>query len=176
MTLYQNNTGGYMSLEQIKDRPLQVAVLTVSDTRTLETDKGGNKVVEFLSDAHHVIADRKIVKDDFEEIQTAVKMWADLPNIDVIITTGGTGIAMRDVTIEAVSPLFDKEINGFGEIFRYLSYTKDIGTKALASRAVAGVSNETLIFSVPGSVGAVTLAMKELIIPEFTHLVYEIKK
>ena len=143
-----------MSYEVVA-RPLRVAVLTVSDTRTLETDKGGNKVQEFLEAANHIVADRKIVIDDCEAI---------------------INIAMRDVTIEAVNSLYEKHIPGFGEIFRYLSYTEDIGTKAMASRAEAGVKNNTLMFSIPGSVGAVTLAMSKLIIPEMGHLVREITK
>ena len=102
--------------------------------------------------------------------------WCNDTSIDVIISTGGTGIAKRDVTIEAANSLYEKHIPGFGEIFRYLSYAEDIGTKAMASRAEAGVNNNTLIFSVPGSVGAVTLAMSKLIIPEMAHLVREITK
>ena len=134
-----------MSYEVVA-RPLRVAVLTVSDTRTLETDKGGNKVQEFLEAANHIVADRKIVIDDCESIINAMTPWCNDESIDVIISTGGTGIAMRDVT------------------------------KAMASRAEAGVNNNTLMFSVPGSVGAVTLAMSKLIIPEMGHLVREITK
>ena len=146
-----------MSYEVVA-RPLRVAVLTVSDTRTLETDKGGNKVQEFLEQANHIVAERKIVIDDYDSIRNAMIPWCNDESIDVIISTGGTGIP------------------GFGEIFRYLSYTEDIGTKAMASRAEAGVNNNTLMFSVPGSVGAVTLAMSKLIIPEMAHLVREITK
>ena len=137
--------------QEVLHRPLNVAVLTVSDTRTMETDKGGNKVQELLEAANHNV-------------------------VDVVISTGGTGIAMRDVTIEAVDSIIEKAIPGFGEIFRYLSFTEDIGTKAIASRAEAGVNSNTLIFSIPGSVGAVTLGMSKLIIPEMPHLVREINK
>ena len=158
---------------EVVSRPLRVAVLTVSDTRTLETDKGGNKVQEFLEAANHIVADRKIVIDDCDAIINAMTPWCNDESIDVIISTGGTGIAMRDVTIEAVNSLYEKHIPGFGEIFRYLSYTEDIGTKAMAE---AGVNNNTLMFSIPGSVGAVTLAMSKLIIPEMGHLVREITK
>ncbi|MDU1397664.1 MAG: MogA/MoaB family molybdenum cofactor biosynthesis protein [Veillonella parvula] len=110
------------------------------------------------------------------QLRNAMIPWCNDKAVDVIISTGGTGIAMRDVTIEAVNSLYEKHIPGFGEIFRYLSYTEDIGTKAMASRAEAGVNNNTLMFSVPGSVGAVTLAMSKLIIPEMGHLVREITK
>ena len=142
---------------EVLARPLRVAILTVSDTRTFETDKGGNKVQEFLEQADHIVADRKIVIDDYNEIRNAMIPWCNDESIDVIISTGGTGIAKRDVTIEAANSLYEKHIPGFGEIFRYLS-------------------NNTLMFSVPGSVGAVTLAMGKLIIPEMAHLVREITK
>ena len=164
-----------MSHETVQ-RPLGVAILTVSDTRTIETDKGGNTVEHFVLAANHSVKDRAIVIDDYNSIRNTLIPWCNDESIDVIITTGGTGIAARDVTIEAVKPLFEKQIPGFGEIFRYLSYTEDIGTKAIASRAEAGVNTNTLIFSIPGSVGAVTLAMSQLIIPEMPHLVREITK
>lgn len=164
-----------MSHETVQ-RPLGIAILTVSDTRTIETDKGGNTVEHFVLAANYSIKDRAIVIDDYNSIRNTLIPWCNDESIDVIITTGGTGIAARDVTIEAVKSLFEKQIPGFGEIFRYLSYTEDIGTKAIASRAEAGVNTNTLIFSIPGSVGAVTLAMSQLIIPEMPHLVREITK
>ena len=129
-----------------------------------------------MEEANHNVVARKIVIDDYDEIRNAMIPWCNDTSIDVIISTGGTGIAKRDVTIEAANSLYEKHIPGFGEIFRYLSYAEDIGTKAMASRAEAGVNNNTLIFSVPGSVGAVTLAMSKLIIPEMAHLVREITK
>lgn len=164
-----------MSHETVQ-RPLGIAILTVSDTRTIETDKGGNTVEHFVLAANHSVKDRAIVIDDYNSIRNTLIPWCNDESIDVIITTGGTGIAARDVTIEAVKSLFEKQIPGFGEIFRYLSYTEDIGTKAIASRAEAGVNTNTLVFSIPGSVGAVTLAMSQLIIPEMPHLVREITK
>lgn len=164
-----------MSHETVQ-RPLGIAILTVSDTRTIETDKGGNTVEHFVLAANHSVKDRAIVIDDYNSIHNTLIPWCNDESIDVIITTGGTGIAARDVTIEVVRSLFEKQIPGFGEIFRYLSYTEDIGTKAIASRAEAGVNTNTLIFSIPGSVGAVTLAMSQLIIPEMPHLVREITK
>ena len=164
-----------MSHETVQ-RPLGIAILTVSYTRTIETDKGGNTVEHFVLAANHSVKDRAIVIDDYNSIRNTLIPWCNDESIDVIITTGGTGIAARDVTIEAVKSLFEKQIPGFGEIFRYLSYTEDIGTKAIASRAEAGVNTNTLIFSIPGSVGAVTLAMSQLIIPEMPHLVREITK
>lgn len=159
------------------DRTINCAVLTVSDTRTEETDKGGKLAKELLSEINVEITPEHyaIVKDDKEAITEQLQQWlAD--DVDVIVTTGGTGIAQRDVTIEAVTPLLTKEIEGFGELFRYLSYAEDVGTRALLSRAVAGTVGEQLIFSVPGSTGAVKLALEKLIKPELNHLIHELTK
>ncbi|PWZ98204.1 molybdenum cofactor biosynthesis protein, partial [Staphylococcus pseudintermedius] len=119
------------------ERPIRCAVLTVSDTRTTETDKGGQSVQTLLqtADFEVEIQHYMIVKDELTAIQSTVQQWLK-GDVDVIVTTGGTGIAPRDVTIEAVTPLLDKEIEGFGELFRYLSFTEDVGTRALLSRAV----------------------------------------
>ncbi|BCU52975.1 molybdopterin adenylyltransferase [Staphylococcus auricularis] len=159
------------------DRDIKCAVLTVSDTRNYDTDKGGQLVQSLLSDLNVSIdsSHYRIVKDDKAAITTQLKAWLDT-DIDVIITTGGTGIAARDVTIEAVQPLLTKEIEGFGELFRYLSYTEDVGTRALLSRAVGGTVHDKLIFSLPGSTGAVKLALEKLIKPELNHLVLEVTK
>ncbi|ADV06463.1 molybdenum cofactor biosynthesis protein B [Staphylococcus pseudintermedius] len=159
------------------ERPIRCAVLTVSDTRTTETDKGGQSVQTLLqtADFEVEIQHYMIVKDELTAIQSTVQQWLT-GDVDVIVTTGGTGIAPRDVTIEAVTPLLDKEIEGFGELFRYLSFTEDVGTRALLSRAVAGTAKRTLIFCLPGSTGAVKLALNRLILPELTHLVYEMNK
>ncbi|EGQ2793234.1 TPA: molybdenum cofactor biosynthesis protein B [Staphylococcus pseudintermedius] len=159
------------------ERPIRCAVLTVSDTRMTETDKGGQSVQTLLqtADFEVEIQHYMIVKDELTAIQSTVQQWLT-GDVDVIVTTGGTGIAPRDVTIEAVTPLLDKEIEGFGELFRYLSFTEDVGTRALLSRAVAGTAKRTLIFCLPGSTGAVKLALNRLILPELTHLVYEMNK
>src|SRR5699024_1710223 len=159
------------------DRNIRCAVLTVSATREYETAKGGKLVKELLSTLNVTITEShyKIVKDEQTVITEKLKHWL-AEDIDVIITTGGTGIAQRDVTIEAVSSLITKEIEGFGELFRYLSYTEDVGTRALLSRAIDGTVNNKLIFSIPGSTGAVKLALNKLIKPELNHLVQEITK
>lgn len=159
------------------NRQVKAAVLTVSDTRDVDTDKGGQLVKRLLQEDQVLIDEQhyRIVKDDKALITQQITTWlAD--DVDVIITTGGTGIAQRDVTIEAVRPLLTKEIEGFGELFRYLSYTEDVGTRALLSRAVAGTVNNKLIFSLPGSTGAVKLAIEKLIKPELNHLVHELTK
>ncbi|AVP36475.1 MogA/MoaB family molybdenum cofactor biosynthesis protein [Staphylococcus felis] len=159
------------------NRAIRCAVLTVSDTRTKETDKGGQLVQQLLGTINTTIepSHYRIVKDDQVEIQTVLEEWL-AENIDVVITTGGTGIAPRDVTIEVVKPLLTKEIEGFGELFRYLSYVEDVGTRALLSRAVGGTIDRKLIFCLPGSTGAVKLGLNKLILPELNHLVYEMNK
>ncbi|TFU85508.1 molybdenum cofactor biosynthesis protein MoaB [Mammaliicoccus sciuri] len=166
-----------MSIVNRIDRLINVAVLTVSDTRTKETDKGGQLVQQYLKDLNVEIREGhyQIVKDDVTEIQTQVNEWLN-NDVDAIITTGGTGISQRDVTIEAIKPLLDKEIEGFGEIFRYLSYTEDVGTRAILSRAIAGTVGHQVIISIPGSTGAVKLAMEKLITKELNHLVHELNK
>ncbi|ASE33439.1 molybdenum cofactor biosynthesis protein MoaB [Mammaliicoccus sciuri] len=166
-----------MSVVNRINRLINVAVLTVSDTRTKETDKGGQLVQQYLKDLNVEIKEGhyQIVKDDVTEIQTQVNEWLN-NDVDAIITTGGTGISQRDVTIEAIKPLLDKEIEGFGEIFRYLSYTEDVGTRAILSRAIAGTVGHQVIISIPGSTGAVKLAMEKLITKELNHLVHELNK
>ncbi|MFY2152732.1 MogA/MoaB family molybdenum cofactor biosynthesis protein [Mammaliicoccus sciuri] len=166
-----------MSVVNRIDRLINVSVLTVSDTRTKETDKGGQLVQQYLNDLNVEIKEGhyQIVKDDVTEIQTQVNEWLN-KDVDVIITTGGTGISQRDVTIEAIKPLLDKETEGFGEIFRYLSYTEDVGTRAILSRAIAGTVGHQVIISIPGSTGAVKLAMEKLITKELNHLVHELNK
>ncbi len=150
-------------------------VITISDTRTELTDSSGKLMMDLLKEAGHEIIAYEIVKDEQGEIEQAIKQGCE-DNIDVILTNGGTGIAMRDVTIEVVQKLIDKEIVGFGELFRMLSYTEDIGSAAILSRAIAGVCGRKVIFSTPGSTKAVQLAMNKLIIPEITHIVSEIRK
>lgn len=151
-------------------------VLTVSDTRTAETDKSGNLMITMLGEAGHRVSERQIVRDEQEEIKAQVERGCGSSDTDVILINGGTGIASRDVTIETIEPLFQKEIPGFGELFRMLSYQEDIGSAAILSRAVAGIYNDTIIIATPGSSGAVKLAMERLILPELSHLVREVKK
>ena len=132
---------------------LKVAVLTVSDTRTQETDTSGAFLEEALRDAGHDIADRQIVIDDVYQLRAIVSQWIADPSVEVILTTGGTGFSGRDSTPEALAPLFDKVIDGFGEVFRALSLT-EIGSSTVQSRALAGLANGTVIFCMPGSTGA----------------------
>ena len=132
---------------------LKVAVLTVSDTRTQETDTSGAFLEGALREAGHEIADRQIVIDDVYQLRAIVSQWIADPEVEVILTTGGTGFSGRDSTPEALAPLFDKTIDGFGEVFRSLSHT-EIGSSTVQSRALAGLANDTVIFCMPGSTGA----------------------
>ena len=132
---------------------LKVAVLTVSDTRTQETDTSGAFLEGALREAGHEIADRQIVIDDVYQLRAIVSQWIADPEVEVILTTGGTGFSGRDSTPEALTPLFDKTIDGFGEVFRSLSHT-EIGSSTVQSRALAGLANGTVIFCMPGSTGA----------------------
>ena len=134
--------------------PVRIAILTVSDTRTLDTDTSGNILSGRAEGTGHIIADRSIVPDDADQIRQVVQSWIDDSSVDVVISTGGTGLTGRDVTPEAVTPLFDKVIEGFSVIFHQVSF-QSVGLSTLQSRAVAGVANGTFIFCLPGSNGAV---------------------
>jgi len=136
-------------------RPVRIAVLTVSDTRTLADDRSGARLVERLAAAGHVLAAREIVTDDVDVIVARLQGWIEDPQVEVVLTTGGTGVTGRDVTPEALARVQEKEIPGFGELFRWLSY-QSIGTSTIQSRATAGVARGTYIFALPGSTGAVT--------------------
>lgn len=146
-------------------RPLQLAILTISDTRTLENDTSGDTLVQRLTQAGHQLAERAILTDDIYRIRALISRWIAEPEVEVIITTGGTGLTGRDGTPEAVRPLLDKHIDGFGELFRMLSY-QEIGSSTMESRALAGVANGTIIFCVPGSTGACRTAWDRIIVEQ----------
>jgi molybdenum cofactor biosynthesis protein B len=151
-----------MTAEAREFKPLRVAVLTVSDTRTEATDKSGAVLVERLRSAGHVLANKAIVRDDIYAIRAIVSGWIADPQVEVVITTGGTGITGRDGTPEAIAVLLDKEITGFGELFRTISYD-EIGPSSLQSRCLAGVANATYIFCLPGSSNACATGWDKLI-------------
>jgi molybdenum cofactor biosynthesis protein B len=151
-------------------------IITVSDTRTPESDKSGMLMRELLEREGYVLSEYRIVKDDYEDIQGAVRYGIANESVEAILLNGGTGIAMRDTTYEAVRDMLDKEMHGFGELFRYLSYAEDIGTASILSRAVAGVCGGKAVFSMPGSSGAVRLAISRIIVPELRHVMREIYK
>ena len=152
-----------------------VAILTVSDTRTPETDTGGNVIVEHMLAAGHEVVRRGIVRDDAPRIAEVLEGLLAREGVDAVITTGGTGISARDTTYEVVSRIIDKRLDGFGEIFRMLSY-QEIGAAAMLSRAVAGAAGSKFIACLPGSTNAVRLAMEKLLVPEMPHVVFELRK
>lgn len=145
--------------------PLSVAVLTVSDTRTPETDKSGDAIAELVARAGHHVAARRIVPDDLMTLRQAFIDWIQDPGVDVIVSTGGTGVTGRDITPEALLPLVSKPIPGFGELFRQLSYA-EIGTSTIQSRAEAAICDGTIVFLLPGSTGACRLGVEEIILPQ----------
>jgi molybdenum cofactor biosynthesis protein B len=157
--------------------PSQVScyVLTVSDTRTAETDSSGRAIADLLAAAGHRVARRSIVKDEPAEVVRAVSQQLDAGDVQVIITTGGTGVTSRDSTFEAIDDLLEKRLDGFGELFRMLSY-HEIGPAAMMSRATAGLARGKIIVLLPGAEAAVRLAMSKLLLPELGHLVQQASK
>lgn len=151
------------------------AVITVSDTRSPETDRSGQLIKQLLTDAGHDIGAYTIVKDEPAQIQAQMELLGQHLDLDAVIFSGGTGIAPRDTTYDAIESLLEKTLPGFGELFRWLSY-QEIGSRAIASRAIAGVYQSKLVFSLPGSTNAVELAMRQLILPELAHLVSQLRK
>ena len=158
-----------------KEAPASVRcfVLTISDTRTAETDASGDAIAQALTSAGHDVVGRRIVRDDPATVREIVR--AESRNVPVIVTTGGTGLTARDSTYEAISTLLDKRLDGFGELFRMLSY-EQIGSAAMLSRACAGSIGTTAIFALPGSEQAVRLAMDKLVLPEIGHVVRELHR
>jgi len=154
---------------------VRCGVLTVSDTRTPQTDRGGNLLAELLTAGGHTVAARRLVPDDPQQIRPAVRQWVADPAIDAVLLTGGTGIAPRDQTYETVTGLLTRELPGYGELFRMLSY-EQVGPAAMLSRAVGGVCEGTIVLTMPGSTAAVQLAADRLIVPELAHLVHEVQK
>ncbi|MDW6003482.1 molybdenum cofactor biosynthesis protein B [Vibrio mangrovi] len=151
-----------MGHAQTEFRPAKIAVLTVSDTRTEENDTSGGYLAEQLQEAGHQLVDKQIVIDDRYKIRAIVSQWIADENVQVVLITGGTGFTSRDSTPEALMPLFDKQVEGFGELFRMVSYD-EIGTSTIQSRAVAGFANHTVIFAMPGSTGACKTAWTKII-------------
>ncbi|MBD1932865.1 molybdenum cofactor synthesis domain-containing protein [Funiculus sociatus] len=158
----------------IKGMTVTCAVITVSDTRSPETDTSGQLIKQLLQNAGHAIGEYALLKDEPTQIRALLATLGQRPDLDALIFNGGTGIAPRDTTYDALEKELSKTLPGFGELFRFLSY-QEIGSRAIASRAVAGVYQSKLVFSVPGSSNAVRLAIEKLILPELVHLVNQIK-
>jgi molybdenum cofactor biosynthesis protein B len=149
---------------------LRIAILTLSDTRTLETDESGRLLQDGFRAAGHDVVAHRVVRDDPGPVRAQIVAWTDGGEADVVVTTGGTGIAPRDQAVEAISGLLDKTLEGFGEIFRRLSFD-EIGAAAMLSRALAGTRGRAAIFALPGSAKAVRLALERILLPEIGHLV-----
>jgi molybdenum cofactor biosynthesis protein B len=154
---------------------VRVAVLTISDTRTSETDTGGDVVEETMRGAGHEVVAREIVRDEATSIRTTLVDLLARPEVDAVVTTGGTGISGRDTTYEVVERMVEKRLDGFGELFRMLSY-EEIGAAAILSRALAGAVGTKFVASLPGSRNAVRLGMEKLLVPEIAHIVFELRK
>ncbi|MDP6258468.1 MAG: molybdenum cofactor biosynthesis protein B [Rhodospirillales bacterium] len=148
--------------------PVNIAVLTVSDSRTLDDDKSGDTLVDRIEGAGHVVIDRDIVKDDVPTIVARLQAWIGKDDVDVVISTGGTGVTGRDVTPEAFQSVYEKDISGFGELFRMLSFDK-IGTSTIQSRATAGVAGGTYLFALPGSPGACKDAWDDILVHQLDY-------
>ncbi len=161
--------------EQSAPKSVRCAVVTISDTRTLETDSGGSAVIEWLERAGHVVAARTIIPDEPADTRKLVRWFADDPAIDAVLMTGGTGISSRDQTFETVRSLLTKELPGYGELFRMLSY-HEIGPAAILSRAIGGLVDRTVVLTMPGSPAAVQLAMEKIVIFQLNHLVREARR
>ena len=158
-----------MTLDQSREfLPVRIAVLTVSDTRAFANDTSGQTLVDRIASAGHLLADRKIIRDERSEIAAQLRIWCQDPEIDVVISTGGTGLTGRDVTVEAHRDVYEKEIHAFGTVFTMISYKK-IGTSAVQSRATGGVAMGTYLFALPGSPGACKDAWDEILQPQLDY-------
>lgn len=154
---------------------VRIAVLTISDTRTTENDTGGDVIVELMEAAGHEVVGRFIVRDEANQIRDRITTFLADSNVDAVITTGGTGISSRDTTYEVAERMIDKRLDGFGEIFRMLSY-EEVGAAAMLSRATAGAVGTKFLACLPGSKNAVRLAVEKLLVPELAHVVFELKR
>jgi molybdenum cofactor biosynthesis protein B len=163
---------GHLDHKENSPQWVTCAVLVISDSRTEKTDESGKLLLQKLADGGHSVASFTLLKNDAVAIRQKLDELLDRPEVQVVITSGGTGASHRDVTIETVSPLLEKKLDGFGELFRALSY-QDIGTSSILSRAMAGVARGKAIICLPGSLGATKLALDKIILPEIGHLVRE---
>ena len=165
----------HLAHRQAAPKIVHCYVLTISDTRTNDTDSGGRTFVDLLTDKGHDVVGKTIIPDDPERVREAVQAQLANDVVQAILTTGGTGISSRDQTYEAISGILEKRIDGFGELFRALSYA-EVGTAAMLTRALAGTACRKIIISIPGSENAVRLAMTKLVLPELGHLVREVSR
>lgn len=158
----------------LEEQPLRAAILTISNSRTFSNDTNGLAIQALLTNHGHQVVDYAIVKDDKEDIMKHVHEW--VCSVDVVITSGGTGLAKRDVTIETIQPMFDKEICGFDQLMRVLAYREECGVQSIAYRSCAGVVHQCLVFCLPGETSMIKCGMEKIIIPEINHLFSELMK
>ncbi len=161
-------------IREAGDPSARCAVITLSDTRTPETDSSGKRIRELLESSGHTIAAYRVIRDEMQDLQGLLEEFLGSQTVDVVLTNGGTGISRRDRTIEVVQQFLDQPLPGFGELFRMLSW-QEIGSGAMLSRAVGGITRGKLLFAMPGSTKAVELAMSKLILPELHHLLHQVK-
>jgi molybdenum cofactor biosynthesis protein B len=161
--------------KQLGPAMVRCFVLTISDTRTEATDTGGRAIADLLAAAGHTVAGRTIVKDEPAQVRGTLDTQLSSADVDAVITTGGTGITSRDTTYEVISGLLDKRLDGFGELFRMLSY-QQVGAAAMMSRAIAGLARRHIVIALPGSEAAVRLAMEKLVLPELGHMVQQARR
>jgi molybdenum cofactor biosynthesis protein B len=162
----------HLEHKELSPKTVTCAVLIISDSRTEKTDESGKYLLEKLKSSGHTVIDYALLKNDSEAIKKKLHEYLEQQELQVIITSGGTGVSMRDVTVETVTPMLDKMLDGFGELFRTLSYM-EIGTASIMSRAIAGVTGGKIIISIPGSLAAVKLAVEKIILSEIGHMVRE---
>jgi molybdopterin adenylyltransferase len=165
--------GASEHMEKAGDDPVTVAIVTVSDTRTPETDKNKHYIEAVMQERGHHVAAYRLIKDEPDQVAAALDSLCALPDIQIVLFNGGTGIAPRDTSYDVISRYLEKTLPGFGELFRMFSYD-EVGAAAMLSRAVAGVYKQTLVFSMPGSTNAVKTAMEKLIMPQLNHLAWEV--
>jgi len=164
---------GYQEHKKESPQNAAFAVLVVSDSRTMETDKSGKLIIEYLKSNGHCVFSYQIIKNDTAMLKVEFEKLVKSEGLDAIITSGGTGISSRDITTDTIAPLLQGKLDGFGELFRSLTY-QEIGTPSIMSRALGGVANGKIIFCLPGSLGAARLAMEKIILPEIGHLMWEV--
>ena len=169
------STPSHQAHRQQASKSIACAVITVSDTRTEDTDKSGQTIKELLGQAGHITQAYHIIKDEPSQIRPLLAALLAREDVDAVIVNGGTGVSRRDVTFDVVSAMVEKPLPGFGELFRALSFA-EIGSAAMLSRAMAGAIGTKVVFSMPGSSGAVRLAMERLVLPEMPHIVFELRK
>ena len=162
----------HLEHKELSPKAITCAVLIISDSRTEKTDESGKYLQDILETNGHTVVDYTLLKNDTESIKKKLEEYLEQEELQVIISSGGTGVSMRDVTVETVTPMLDKMLDGFGELFRTLSYM-EIGTASIMSRAIAGVIGGKIIICVPGSLAAVKLAVEKIILPEIGHMVRE---